>query len=242
MEGGGANCYTQRENVPWRFRSCTAHVCYANMNYTQEVTGKRLEMVDDRVRVTRSPISWCLFWSRIPRISYPMLNLSEFSLNTQTACFYCRCSQISMVENFGLMIRYYRAPVLKESRPFSLTLISRYRHLSSCVISFSLKVASRVVRVIMTFNGVLKTQLEPTFFYTAFTPTVTFYRCRAHPSALGFSQMQGKWAIWNQFMSVHTNPVPSKAAGTNALLNGRHSPPRLAHNKRKKSYQRLCDR
>lgn len=91
-------------------------------------------------------------------------NLSEFPLNTQTVCFCCRCSQTSKLENSILTIRCYPAPFLQESGPFSLTLLSRYRHLSSCVISFSLKVTSRAVRVIMTFNMCLEDTIRTHIF------------------------------------------------------------------------------
>lgn len=99
-----------------------------------------------------------------PELARAMLNLSEFSLNTQTVCFCCRCSQKSKLENSILMIRYYPPPYLEESGPFSLTLVSWYHHLSSCVISFPLKVASRVVHVIMTFNMCLEDTIRTHIF------------------------------------------------------------------------------
>lgn len=85
-----------------------------------------------------------------------MSNAFKVPLNTQTVCFFvpigvCR-THTSTSEKSLLMIRYYPAPFLEGSGPFSLTLVSRYCHLSSCVIHVSLKVALRVVRVIMTFN------------------------------------------------------------------------------------------
>lgn len=105
-----------------------------------------------------------LIFPEFGRADPTTLNFCKFSLNTQTvrSCYYC--SQISKIENSILMIRYHPAPFLEQSGPFSLTLVPRYRHLSSCVISFSLKVGSRVVRVIMTFNMCLQDTIRTHIF------------------------------------------------------------------------------
>lgn len=176
-----------------------------------------------------------------PELAYATSIRSEFSLNTQTVCFYCRCSQISTVENSILMTRYYRAPFLKESELFSLTLVSRYRHLSSCVISFSLKVASRVVRVIMTFNMCLEDTIRThIFLHCLHTFSDILSMSCASFSAwilINTRQMSNLKSVYEHLhrSRTHESCRYHRSFKQAALTSS------LAHNKRKTSYQRRCD-